>query len=139
MIEQLAALFAPWQSLYSDSAVVSTTITSLHIVSMLIGGGLAIAADRTTLRGRADDIKDVHRIVLLALVVMFISGVLMAAADFEAFAASKIFWLKLALVLFLVINGAMLQRKTARRRFHARASQLLWTATAIVGVVLTNV
>lgn len=139
MIDRLAALFAPWQSLYSDSAVISTSTIAVHIVAMLIGGGLAIAADRATLRGRAGDEQDVHRAVLLALIIMLISGVLLAAADIAAFAASWIFWLKLALVLLLVINGALLQRPGARTLFHARASQLLWVATAIVGVMLVNV
>jgi hypothetical protein len=88
-----------------------------------------------------------------------VSGVLLALADVETFLPSWIFWLKLALVAALLANGALLMRAEralredvnaptsaddetilwSRIRTRAISSVLLWTATAIAGLVLSNV
>lgn len=124
-----------WSDLYSESAVVSTTVTVLHIVAMLIGGGLAISADRATLRD--EPIPDVHKNVIGALTVMAVTGVLMALGDLDEFLANPMFWVKLALVALLLINGAFVYKRGGKR--YAKISYSLWVLTAIAGVVLTNV
>ena len=127
----------------------------------MFGGGFAIAADRTTLRvDRADseardeqirEIRAVHAPVLASLVVLLVSGVLLGASDVETFLPSIWFWIKIALVALLMINGSVLtltERRLGRGltdadwtrlRTCARASIALWTATAVVGIVLSNI
>ena len=124
IIHALAQAFAPWQSLYSRSVAVSTSVTATHILSLLGGGGLAIAADRSTLRAlrrpatvrpmHLDELHDVHRPVLIALGVLLVSGLAMAAADVEVFAGSTFFWAKMGLVALLLVNGALLYQTEAR-------------------------
>jgi len=164
LIQRLAEAFAPWQSAYSDSKILPALTDTVHLLALLFSGGLAIAADRTTLRvARADDaaraahlieMRAVHRPVLIALTVLFISGVALAAADIETFASSPIFWGKMVLVAALLINGAILASTEAKlrsditaprrarlwKRFRLNAvySATLWIATLIAGVVLTR-
>lgn len=90
------------------------------LVALLFGGGLAVAADRSTVRvgrrGTADqatplaELRAVHKPVLLALVALFASGVLLTAADLETFVSSPAFWVKLGLVTLLLLNGMVLKR-----------------------------
>ena len=72
VLETVAGVLAPWKDLYSGSTALSVSITFAHLASMMVGGGLAIAADRTVLKaGRltepgailalADAVGDVHR------------------------------------------------------------------------------
>lgn len=115
-----AHFLAPWQAAYSDSTVISTSVTTVHVVALVFGAGLAIAADRATLRhtrGTEGDklhllheIRSTHRPVLIALALMFISGAALAAADIKTFAESPVFWVKLGLVSLLLVNGAVLER-----------------------------
>jgi hypothetical protein len=169
LVQKLAHAFAPWQSMYSNSTVISTTVTAAHLLALMFGGGLAIAADRATLRvGRTaydqqarqlGELKAVHPPVLAALVVLFVSGAMLAAADFETFVTSPLFWVKLGLVALLVVNGIVLSgtesalrreyqsgsralertpRLWKRLRVNARLSLALWTATLVAGAVLTS-
>ncbi|MBK5186825.1 MAG: hypothetical protein JJD97_01195 [Gemmatimonadaceae bacterium] len=113
-LAQLEHLTAPWQSLFSNSKVISTSVTVAHLFALFIGGGFAIAADRSTLRAlRADvaerarqlrELNDVHRPVLIAIAVLFSSGVLLALSDVKTFATAPTFWIKMGLVLLLVVN-----------------------------------
>lgn len=173
LVEALARWCAPWQSLFSDSKVVSTAVVTVHVVALLFGGGLAVAADRATLRaarggpgGRAPhdparrdhllaDLGDVHRPVIVALALANLSGVLLAAADVKTYAASPVFWVKLALVMLLLANGLVLARAESalrrggggaepgaaahwrRLRATSWASLALWTLTTVAGTVLT--
>lgn len=50
LVSQLAELLAPWQDLYNDSVPLATAVTTVHLVALVVGGGLAIAADRASLR-----------------------------------------------------------------------------------------
>lgn len=155
----------PWKQAYSDSVPLSTGITAIHLLAMLFGGGLAIAADRTTLRLRGEklaerrqhliDVSEVHRPVLIALFVSLISGLAMLASDLETFVASPALWIKLGLVALLVINGVLLERTESalrrsadndgseslwsRLKFNAIASLVLWSATLVAGITLVNV
>jgi hypothetical protein len=172
LVDSFARLSAPWSDVYSDSVTLGIVVTAAHLGAMLIGGGLAVAADRTTLRsirGDADDrnriLRDLHgthRPVVIALVISWISGLLLAAADVETFATSTVFWVKLGLVFVLMLNGAFLYRTEsvlrqrlvlgapgapesaqeitgrliAQLRIASVISLGLWIATLVAGVVL---
>lgn len=159
-MKALEDIFAPWQSLYGDSALLSILVTALHLIGMLIGGGLALAADRTTLRisnkqpGERErhlgELNAIHRPVLISLAILFITGLAMVAADVATFLVSPVLWAKLTLVTLLVVNGVVLERtETALRRgdgstswerlrFAAFCSIGLWISTLVAGVVLLN-
>ncbi len=173
VVQSLVHLFAPWQSLYSDSKGVSEAVTSGHLVAMLFGGGYAVAADRAVLRARPTsplearrmlgEMHSLHVPVVIALVVLSVTGAAMAAADVETFAASPVFAVKLGVVALLLLNGLLLLRTERRldrfaqeapmpeantsirqhglwRRLRATAwaSAALWTAAVVTGVMLTN-
>ena len=94
--------------------------------------------------------------MVIALTFMFASGLLLAAADIEAFAASPIFWTKLTLVALLLTNGIVMTRTEAsldramtlghepaarfwkRLRRSAWMSLALWTATTLAGAALAS-
>ncbi|MBA2685891.1 MAG: hypothetical protein H0U66_15515 [Gemmatimonadaceae bacterium] len=165
-LRELEHLTAPWQSAFSNSKVISTSVTGAHIFALFVGGGFAIAADRSTLRALRSDptertrqlreLDAVHRPVLIAIAVLFASGVLLALSDVKTFATAPTFWIKMALVLLLVVNGGLLTKteQALRRagtlvdaathglwkRMHVItwASLFLWSATLIAGVVLQN-
>jgi hypothetical protein len=165
-LQQLEHALAPWQSLYNNSKLLSTSVVGAHLVALLFGGGYAVAADRFTFRalraGEVDrarqlaELHAVHRPVLIALALSFLSGVLLAAADVKTFATSPAFWVKLALVALLVVNGGVLTLTESKLRAWVPSTALttspmwgrlrvlticsvtLWTATLIAGVVLQN-
>ena len=100
---------------------------------MLVGGGLALAADRVTLRvfneqpGERErhlgELNAIHRPVLISLAVLFITGIAMVAADVATFLVSPVLWVKLTLVALLVVNGVILERtETALRRADGSSS-----------------
>ncbi len=172
LVPSLVHAFAPWQHLYGDSKAVSAAVTTVHLVAMLFGGGYAVAADRTTLRARSGDVGErrrmlgelhaLHTPVVVALIVLFLSGAAMAAADIETFSKSPVFIAKLGVVALLLVNGLMLLRAerslerigqpapadevavqrqaTVWRQLRATAwaSAALWTAAVVTGVLLTN-
>ena len=135
LVATLAHWFAPWQSAYSDSKLLETGVTSLHIAATLVGGGIAIAADRDTLRTlhtearlgpqALEELHATHRPVLIGLALLFISGFALAAADVETFAKSPVFLVKLILVTLLCINGVFLTRTEhlLRRRVFAELTR----------------
>jgi hypothetical protein len=173
LVPALIHLFAPWQSVYSNSKPVATVVTATHLMGLLFGGGFAVAADRATLRALGSepadrrralaDLQAVHRPVLIALSVLFVSGAAQATADVETFAKSPAFLVKLALVGLLLANGFILtrtehalraldstagagaeggaNRETAlwrRLRTTAWLSLGLWASTVVAGTVLVN-
>jgi hypothetical protein len=166
VVATLAHLFEPWKSVYSNSKSVATAVTALHLVGLLIGGGLAVAADRSTLRtgtNPADrrrllrELHATHRPILVALAIVFLTGLALAAADVDTFASSPAFGIKLLLVALLLANGAVLTRTEAalrstsadatamggarlwrRLRLTSWLSLSLWTATVVAGTVLVN-
>ncbi len=159
-LDTLEEMLSPWASLYGDSVVIATAVTALHLIGMLLGGGLAIGADRTTLRltsgissernRHLGELNAIHRPVLIAMSVLFATGLLMAAADVATFLVSPVFWVKLTLVALLVINGVVLERTEttlrqseneslwSRLRVSAMTSIALWIATLVAGVFLVN-
>lgn len=168
-IDQIAQWCEPWNRLFSHSKLVSGSVTGAHIIALFIGGGFAIAADRLTLRAHVRDrairihqlreVQAVHAPVLIGIGVLLVSGVLLALSDVKTFLPSPFFWLKLTLVALLLGNGGALtvaeRRLTAmisvgepasdegplwsRMRVLAWSSVALWTATAVAGIVLSNI
>ena len=156
----LVSLLEPWADFYGDSHLAQTIVTYAHVGGLLVGGGIAIATDRTTLRMASDvdrrrhliDVSQAHRVVVGALVVIVLSGLLLVTADIEAFWGSPIYWTKLVLVALLLGNGARMrsvERSAASDtvpspahwgafRGTAMASLVLWLATTLAGVALIN-
>ncbi|HEY6828963.1 MAG TPA: hypothetical protein VI259_19015, partial [Gemmatimonadaceae bacterium] len=93
--ESLVNLLKPWNEFYSHSKTAATVVIFLHVGGLLLAGGLAIAADRTTLRALRTPVGErtqflrelgaVHRWVLTGLTIVVISGVLLLTADIETF------------------------------------------------------
>lgn len=161
----LVDLVQPWASAYSDSKLLSTIVTFLHVAALVVGGGLAIATDRGTLRAlraggetrarQLAELSGAHRLVVGGLVLATVSGLLLLAADLETYWGSWIFWLKMGLILLLLLNGGVmvraeraLRRETEtgsgqesawqRLRMTAISSLMLWLVITFVGVALVN-
>jgi hypothetical protein len=156
----LVTLFEPWASYYSDSHLAQTVVTFAHIGGLVVGGGAAITADRGTLRMASDvdrrrhilEIGRSHRLVITSLAIVVVSGLLLLASDLEAYWGSPIYWLKMALVAALLVNGARMQRVERKvtlesvvssaqwgaMRGTAMASLVLWLAITLAGVALIN-
>ena len=163
-VATLVQWFAPWQSAYSDSKALDSAVTGIHLVALLFGGGLAVAADRAMLRAlragpsaRAlalDALQATHRPVLVALAISFLSGIALATADVNTFAHSPVFLVKLSLVALLCGNGLVLvvteralrEQEPADaaaplwRRLRAATwlSITLWTSVVVAGTTLVN-
>src|SRR5437879_7241343 len=79
----VSQLLAGWARLYGHTPV-SATVTYLHLVGILMGGGVAVAADRASLRLSPETLPDwrteldrlaaVHRWVVGGLALIFASG-----------------------------------------------------------------
>jgi hypothetical protein len=160
MLEALIHLVKPFGSIYADSATLRTAITFAHIAGLLGGGGCAIAADRAILAAtRLDaaaqqhvlgDLAGIHRVVLIGLGIMIVSGLLLLAGDAETYLYSRVYWTKMAMVVLLLINGLRLVRAEhaaeaggARAWSHLRlvsiASLALWFLITLMGAALPNV
>jgi hypothetical protein len=162
LVETVTKVAEPWKNVYDDSKVLETAVVFVHLAALLIGGGIALASDRATLRAARDDAAArarqlaelglTHRIVIPSLAVAFVSGVALFLTDVETFAGSAAFWIKMALVALLMLNGLLMTRTEsllrrapdggaapwARLRTTALASGVLWLATLLAGVALTN-
>lgn len=159
----LSRLADPWAHYYSHSKVAETVVTFLHVAPIVVGGGVAIALDRAALRLRWEDsegrarhlteLGSTHSLVIGALVVSLLSGIAMLASDLDTFLPSWVFWVKMAMIVALLINGAAMQRleralaapgggtrdQWGRLRGIAITSVTLWLATTLAGVILTNI
>ena len=111
-VGQIDAFVEPWRRLYAQSPLLSTLILFGHLGGLLAAGGLAVAAERVTLRlDPTDDLErrrhlaDLERLrapIWSAFGVALVSGALLFFADVEAFATSPIFWTKMSLVGLLI-------------------------------------
>ena len=149
-----------WTSLYSNHALLRTTIAFIHVGGLMLGGGCAIAADLATIEairegpiGRTTQLhilKRTHALVVTGLVALVVSGVLLFAADADAFLHSRVFWFKMALMASLLLNGAAMLRgernvqrgdTRAWARLHtvAVSSLVLWFLTTLAGAALPNI
>lgn len=160
--EALVKALEPWNHFYSHSKITQTIVTFFHVGGLLLAGGLAIAADRSTLRALRiaaherppylRELETVHRWVISGLVIVIVSGLALLASDIENFFGSGIFWVKMVLVVALLVNGLLMTRAEntlrrdagdnapAWRTLHrvAVTSFALWFATAALGVALVN-
>jgi hypothetical protein len=148
-----------WSALYSNHAALRTAIEFAHIGGLLAGGGCALAADLATVRSaRAPDaqraielqlLRRTHAIVILGLAALFVSGLLLFAADVDTYLYSRIYWTKMALVALLILNGALLwngERRVAngapgawaQLHYTAVASLILWLIITLAGAALPN-
>jgi hypothetical protein len=148
-----------WSSIYSGSAALRSAIAFAHVGGLVTGGGCAIAADLGTLqalrRGREALALELtrlhasHRLVIVSLFVVIASGVLLMLADLDAYLASTAFWIKMALLVVLIVNGMALVQTgaraatgrdaaVARLRLVSVVSVVLWLATTLMGAVLPN-
>lgn len=143
MTGALGTAIAGWAHLYNNNHVVNTGVTFAHFAGVLVGGGLALSADRAVFASRAVPIDTrVHRWVVGALVVVFVSGVLMMLADLDTYLTSAVFWTKMALVVLLLATGYARVRAEARggvwlRRISA-ISAALWLVILLAGTMLTS-
>lgn len=156
----LTHLLQSWSSLYSDSASIRTSLGFLHIAGLLAGGGSAVAADRATLVAWRKDavsrqthvrvLHGTHRAVVIGLAVVMMSGLLLFAADLDTYLVSRVFWIKMGLVVLLLVNGTLLvdagrraqhgrQSAWTTLRFGSIASLALWFLTTLLGAALPNV
>jgi hypothetical protein len=156
----VAHLTSNWAAWYANSAVVRTTVGFAHIGGLVASAGPALVMDRTVLRAsRADEqtraraavaLTASHRWILPALAVVLISGFLLLGADLDTYLESRLFWIKMAGVLLLAINGAVIKRTTpvsgtgnerAWRTLRAAAfiSIASWTVITLLGAALPNV
>jgi len=168
ILQTVATAVKPWAALFSDSRVVSSTVTFFHLGGLLFAGGTAVASDRATfraLRGTPEDrgrllveLGNSHAWVLAGLSVIFVSGLLLALSDVKTFGNSPIYWTKMSLVALLLANGTLLQRTEqklragglqtpsrapkeqlwSRLRFAAATSMMLWTEIVLAGVILVE-
>jgi len=158
VVAGVGALVTRWARVYADHKAVSGGVTYLHLAGILLGGGLAVSADRAALRWTAADGLDasrelqslgaVHRWVIGGLALTFVSGVAMLLADLDTYLTSAVFWTKMALIALLLANGYLKLRAEAalgsgsatawpRLRGTAIASLVLWFAVLLAGSVLT--
>ncbi len=144
-------IVARWAHLYSDHKTVSTAVTYVHLAGVLLGGGIAVAADRDVLASvPSPDLMGVrppHRLIVTALVVIGTSGLLMLFADLHTYVTSPVFWTKMGCVLLLIGNGAVRLKaeRTARQgvmtawhrlRSTSIASLVLWFVILLAGTII---
>lgn len=156
----------PWADLYGSHTLVATAVTFVHVGALLLGGGVAVATDRGTLRAmrraaadrdsHLEELATVHRVVLTGLSLALVSGLLLLASDLETFFGSWVFWTKLTLVAALLANGAAMTKTESalrsagsdaaveasswdRLRRSAVVSLALWFLITLAGVGLVNV
>ena len=160
MTAALRDLATNWGSFYANHAAMRTIIAFGHVGGLVAAGGASMMADREILfarRRRGPDgsaglrtIRRTHRVVLTGLAVVIASGVLLFAADLDAYLVSRLFWIKMALVVALMINGAILTRAERRvtsnfgdsgrtLEWAAIASLSLWFLTTFIGTALPNI
>lgn len=160
--QALVDALKPWSDFYGQSKLAETVVTFLHVGGLLLAGGLAIAADRGTLRAikvaaaerphYTRELASVHRWVLTGLAVVVVSGLALLASDIETFWGSWLYWIKMAFVVVLLVNGLMMTRaEEAVRRdasesspawdtLHrtAMSSLVLWFVITALGIALVN-
>lgn len=158
--ESVVTFLEPWSRVYGSSTLLSVAITFAHLSAMMIGGGLALSADRAVLRTdrhatasarstMAQVVSDAHRPVMFALGTSAVSGALQFAADAETLASSRVFWVKAGLLVLLIANGLVMRieeravlrdaadsKSFGSLRVRAFTSVVLWLGITLAGVGL---
>jgi hypothetical protein len=134
----VSQLLAGWAHLYGRTPV-SATVTYIHLVGILVGGGVAVAADRASLQlspatpdwsGELGRLASVHRWVVSGLALIFASGLLMMLAQLHSFATSVMFWTKMGLIALLLGNGYVRMRaEQALQQGRAAGWDRFWRAS----------
>lgn len=159
-VQTIAAAAKPWSDFYSHSKTTSAIVTWVHLAGILVGGGFALASDRAALRAMGAsaeervrvlrDFGSIHRPVVMALVVVTLSGLAQTLSDAETFLVSRVYWVKMGLIVLLLINGYGVMRTEQRLnrdpdvanplwgrfRLGAIASITLWLWTLLAGTFL---
>ena len=160
IVTTITELAQPWADWYNHHKVAQGAVIWLHVAGIMVGGGLAIASDRSALRamkGTVDDrarvlhdFSQIHRPVMAALALVVMSGLFMMLADAETLLKSPVYWVKMALFAALLFNGWLIQQnerqlaldpspgnaRWSRFKFGAVASITLWLLVALGGVTL---
>jgi len=140
----VSQLLARWAHLYGRTPV-STGVTYLHLVGILVGGGVAVAADRASLKlspatpdwsGELGRLASVHRWVVSGLALIFASGVLMMLAKLDGVATSVVFWTKMGLIALLLGNGYVRMRSERALRQGCAAGWERFRRTSVASLVL---
>ena len=160
LAEWLGSMLAPWSDVYSSSSPLEIAVMFLHLGGVMAAGGLAFTLDRAVLgSGRsggasrsdlARDLHAAHGAVLAGLAVVLISGIALTAADPTVFLVSRVYWVKMAVVVVLLANGWLLKRAGedllaapddpgafGRLRASAIRSGALWALALLSGIALT--
>ncbi|PWT79893.1 MAG: hypothetical protein C5B57_13105 [Blastocatellia bacterium] len=156
----LPELLESWNSVYANHPALRTAIEFAHVGGLIAIGGCALTADLAAITaarhgsiGRIVELQllqRTHRIVVIGLAALFVSGILLFAADVDTYLDSPIFWTKMGLVVLLLFNDALLvveEREVKRGKapkwvgLHhtATASLVLWSLTTLAGVALLNI
>jgi hypothetical protein len=156
----ISSFLENWTSFYSNHAVIRTAIGFFHIGGLLLGGGCAIAADRSILLARklsteekstqVEALRGTHYIVLISLGLVTASGLLLFATDTDNFLHSILFWVKMGLIFALMVNGFLLVRAERRAASDivgawrtltvtSTISVALWMLTTLAGAALPNI
>jgi hypothetical protein len=149
MIATLSQALASWNSYYGNHQALSVTIRYVHLAALLVGGGTALAIDREIfgLRRSLPQSRDAtiarlnraHALVIVSIVFIVASGFLMAGADVETYLASSTFWAKMALVVTLLVNGAVLARAGRTATVASRRLKVASVVSAILWLVIVYV
>jgi len=159
VLSLLASVITAWSSYYSDHQLLSVTIRFFHITGLVLGGGAGLWTDwrilRTAQTGTSEKeaviklLSRAHVYVIPWMIVLVGTGVLLTAADTAAFFVSRVFWVKISMVVLLVLNGiALLLLENRARQDGVNAvwsklvltsflSALLWQTTLFAGTLLT--
>ena len=159
--QALIDLTAPWGDFMKHSKITKTIVIFLHLAPIVVGGGVAIGLDRLSLRLSKGDAPDrdrhlaelarTHNVVIYSLAVSIISGLALVAAEIDNFPTSWIFWVKMAFIAILLVNGVRMksietsmarsgpsEADWARLHTVALASITLWLTITFLGVALSK-
>ncbi len=159
MASGISALVERWAHFYGDQKAVSAGVTYVHLAGILLGGGMAVSADRSSLQlvpGSGAELvrdlarlKSVHRLVIIGLSLTIASGLAILLSDLHTYLTSVLYWVKMGLVASLLINGFVrlrAERKLERGedgwkifRGTSALSLVLWFAILLAGAFLTTV
>ena len=149
LVHELIDATAPWHSLFNQSAPVEMVVVGVHVLSMLVAAGLAIAYDRSSLRASSwqSAFREHHVVELHA-----VHRVVVAALDVKTYVGSVPFWIKMALIVALLCNAILMTANEtslrvnvsgtaavawARVRVSSVVSIILWAAIVSVSIVLS--
>jgi hypothetical protein len=159
--QTLIDLTAPWADFMKHSKIAKTIVLFFHIAPIVVGGGIAIGLDRLSLRlsngdsldrgKHLDELARTHNLVIYSLAVSIISGLALVAAEIDNFPTSWIFWVKMAFIVILLVNGLRMksiessmarngpsQADWVRLRTVALSSISLWLTITFLGVALSK-